>query len=149
MHCRDGGPFIRYYSHPSSFYLSKFNIEEDEWINADQLIISLYYFPSSFYSSFVVHYSQTRNDLGTTSRSHGGNETRKMESITNHRQEQNDDHLDTKKNCWYNSFLPVDTFASVIINEQLLMRWLLKDMMQKEEGLIAAPAVTVSITRIS
>ena len=57
VHCRDGGPFIRYYSHPS-FYLSKFKFNiEDDWMN--QSMISLYYFPSSFYSSFVVvHYSR-------------------------------------------------------------------------------------------
>ena len=33
----------------------------------NQSMISLYYFPSSFYSSFVVHYSRVRNNIGTSS----------------------------------------------------------------------------------
>ena len=54
----------------STRYLTKFNIEEDESIINESIEISLYYFPSSFYSSFVVQYSRAQGLRGneTTSK---------------------------------------------------------------------------------
>ena len=120
------------------------------WIN-QSMVISLYYFPSSFFSSFVVQYSRVRSSeqhLGITSETTAsGGKTKRNENGINPTNHQHDDHLNTNKNFWYkNSFLPVDsTFASVVIIEFLLMRWLLKDTTQKEEELIAAPVVAVVV----